>query len=458
MSLRSFLFSVLRVIMKYLVFALVVLFLIGCQAVENVSTEPIIPSVALATSINIPTPNLTPTSKSCPSINTELVFKLPDNPSNTIQLQSVLDYLNMGGDPQGLNIYFETMIEDINNDSYPEILAFQPNNLFEPFYLFTCINGEFKEQFAHYDTVGTDYIEVMSVSDLNKNGFPEVVVKEIGCFGLRCCAVFIVEWNGEKFTHLIKGDYFIDRQLDYADLSDPYEINLRDIDNDGIPELVWTGGIPPSHHVDHWSQYPSRIETHIYKWDGTNYAALPITYDAPEFRFQAVQDGDRFTQTGEYDKALSSYQLAIESDNLEWWTDSRWINILDQKKIMTCAERGTPCPPLVPDKKERPTLSAYSMFRIILVYLVRNQPDKAKMTYDELNAIFSSDNSVGAIVQLTTLFWNEFQTSGNLGSACSKAVDYIVDYPDILKTIGGSQYSFQDIDYLGKPEEICPFK
>lgn len=442
--------------MKYLGFVLVVCCLIGCKTVENATTGTVIPNTVSPASTDITTPNPTPTPKPCPSINTELIYTLPDNPSNTVVLQSIIDFLNMGGDPENLKPYFETMIEDLNNDSYPEILVFQ-NSLFKQFYLFTCFNGDFKEQFGHYDTV-TENIEIMSVSDLNKNGFPEVVVKEIGCFGLRCGAVFIVEWNGKKFTHLVNGDHFIDRQLDYADLSDPNEINLHDIDNDGIPELVWTGGIPPSYHGDHWSQYPSRVETHVYKWDGTYYSALPITYDIPEFRFQAVQDGDRFMQAGEYDKALSSYQSAIRNDELEWWTDSRWINILDQKNIMTCAERGMPCPPLTPDKNERPILSAYSMYRIVLVYLVRNQPDEAKMAYDELIATFSSDNSVDAIVQLAIIFWKEFQTSGSLGSACSKAVDHIIDYPDILKIISGSKYSFQDIDYLSKPEEICPFK
>lgn len=433
--------------------------MIGCTTVENVRTETVIPNTVAPILTSFSTPNLTPTPKSCPPINPELIYKLPDSPSNTIELQSILDFLNTGGDPQSLKPYFEIVIKYLNNDSYPEILAFQPNKTYDQFYFFACFNGEFKEQFGHYDTVGTEYIEIMSVDDLNKNGFPEVVVKEIGNFGLfPSGAVFIFEWNGKEFIHLIKGDHFVDRQLDYADLSYLGDINLHDIDDDGIPELVWTGGIPPSYSGDHWSQYPSRVETHIYKWNGTYYSALPITYDVPEFRFQAVQDGDRFMQAGEYDKALLTYQSVISNDELEWWTDSRWINILDQKNIMTCAERGTPCPPLTPDKNERPILGAYSMYRIVLVYLVRNQPDEAKMAYDELITTFSSDNSVDAIVQLAIIFWKEFQTSGSLGSACSKAVDHIIHYPEILEIVSGSKYSFQDIDYLSKPEEICPFK
>lgn len=443
--------------MKRLLYIFLVISLAGCQTIEAIPTLFL---TSTPTSSLTVTPTLTPlpTPKACPSISADLTYKLPDDPSNVIAMQSISDFLNMGGDPIKLKPYFETVIDDMNNDSIPEVLAFQLDMIYESVYLFACINGKYEERFGHYDTVATEQIEIMTVSDLNRNGVPEIVVKEIGCFGLRCGAVFIVEWDGKKFTHLVKGDYFTDRPLDYADLADPYEIYLKDIDNDGIPELVWIGGLPSAYHGEHWSYYPSRIETHVYRWDGTSYSALPIIYDAPEFRFQAVQDGDRYTKRGEYNKALTSYQLAIESNDLEWWTESRWINIMDQKGIKTCIERGTPCPPLLPDSKERPTLSAYSIYRITLVHLLMSNPDEAEKTYNNLLETYSSNSSVYPVVQMATLFWNEFQVSHNIGEACTKVVAYAADYPNILKIVSGSQHSFQSIDYEYKPEEFCPFK
>lgn len=437
--------------MKRFLYLLFIISLSGCQNIKSTLT----PTFSLPATLTLTPP---PTPKSCPNINAELTYKIPDDPYNVIRMQSISDFLNVGGDPVKLKPYFETVIEDINNDSIPEVLAFEPNTIYVPVYLFTCINGSYEENFGHYDTVATENIEIMTISDLNRNGFPEIVVKEIGCFGLRCGAVFIVEWDGEKFAHIIKGDSYIDRQLDYANLHDPYEVSLKDIDNDGVPELVWVGGIPPPYHGEHWSYYPSRLETHIYRWDGRFYNALPVVYDIPEFRFQSVQDGDRYTKTGEYNKALISYQLAIESNDLEWWTDSRWINIMNDKGIRPCIEFGTPCPPLLPEPKEQPTLSVYSIYRIMLVHLLMNDSDRAQKTYNNLIDNYSSNDMVYPIVHMTTLFWEEFQISHNFDNACTKAVSYIVNYPEILRIISGSQYSFQSIDYEHKPEEICPFK
>src|SRR5262245_3692473 len=103
-------------------------------------------------------------------------------------------------------------------------------------------------------------------------------------------------------------------------MDEPNDAYLRDLDGDGIAELIWTGEVSPEWHGDYWAFYPQRLATHVFRWDGVNYTAQLVEYSAPQFRFQAVQDGDMYSKAGFYEKALESYQLAITSDRLKWWT------------------------------------------------------------------------------------------------------------------------------------------
>lgn len=401
-----------------------------------------------------PTSTPLPFSATCSNKVPSLRYTPPSDPSYKALIQAITDFLNAGGQPELLKSYYKTTIQDLNNDSALEILVIK--SLIAGIYLFSCQNGKYAYTEVYAGFGGGNSINILSLTDNNKNGLPEIFMKEIGCFNNRCGALSVVEWDGEKFAQIIKDTAWNGEVVSYATMHEPANAYLKDLDNDGIKELVWIGELPPSWHGDHWADYPQRLATHVFKWDGTNYAAQPVEYAPPEYRFQAVHDGDNYAKGGAYEKALKSYQLAIESESLEWWTEERRDYIIGPYGYGPCAETGASCPPPAPDPNERPILSAYSAFRIMLVHLLTNNPSEAEKTYQELLSTYSG-TPASPILNMAAAFWAEYQASQNISQACQKAVISIKDQKEVLGILSGKG-SFQSFNYEYSPEEVCPFK
>jgi hypothetical protein len=412
-------------------------------------------SVGAVTKESTPTPEPTltplPFSAMCAYKVSGLRYQKPTD--NGLIVPSILKYLNQGGEPEQFKAYFNATIKDLNNDTAPEIVLID-QHAFEPYILmFTCKDGKYVEAVEFPDELGTFQMSLLAVADNNKNGFPEVFVKNIGCFFLRCGNLYVVEWDGEKFSQILK-DSSYGQTLNYADMSNPRDAYLKDLDSNGIKELIWVGEKPDANTDP--SGLPWRLATHIYKWDGEFYTAQPVEYSAPEYRFQAVQDGDRSALAGKYDQALAFYKQAIKSEGLEWWTKARQDFLYAQRGMGECAGSKTPCPPPTPDPNERPLLGAYSSFRILLVHILMNNPDEAAVDYGAMLTAYPQDNPGHPFVEMATAFWDEYKASQNMAQACSKAIDYANSHRSILTILGSGYHGWQSIDY--KPEDVCPFK
>jgi tetratricopeptide (TPR) repeat protein len=451
--------------MKRWLYIFLLVSLVGCQSAEAILAKTTIASTAMQvltstptaspspTSTLMPIPTLTPTSKPCPQTDVNLTFIPPEDFKDVTSIES---FLNAGGDSKQLAQYYEVTVEELNTDTVPEILvqAGSPFENIKHLLLFSCTNGEYKEQLIREDNTDlglTKRIEIMAVDDLNKNGVPELVYKTT-CLAVSCELLFIVEWDGEKFSNLVK-DNFLPWAVDYADMREPQDVYFKDLDNDGIPELIWTGEMSPKSSQDYWDNYPRRLATHVYKWDGKKYAALRVTYGTPEFRYQAIQDGDRYSFTGEYQKALDLYELAINSDNLDWWTaDRRLYNLIYHGFYGGSISRPTP------DPNERSILSAYASYRIMIVHILINDLKEAEIVYQKLLQDYPSDNPAYPIAEMAILFWNEYQTSKSISKACIVSIHYIDNYPDVLYILSGGSDNSQDIRYYKDSNEVCPFR
>jgi len=447
---------------------LIVFFLTGCQSAQAIPTETVIVGTASQVSTSIPVasltptltltplPTITPTPKSCPTIDNGLAYMSPEEEYYQTRFQALENFFNAGGDPQKLAQYYDIDIQELNKDNTPEIIL-RSRSTFKTLMLYSCIKGEYKEQLIRKEEgdVGlAERIEILAFDDLNQNDIPELVYKSSTCIWARCGSLFVVEWNGEKFVRLIKDERW-NEIVGYADMYNPKDIYLKDLDNDMILELVWTGELPPKGDKDYWVYYPQRLATHVYKWDGKNYSALPVTYTPPEFRFQAIQDGDRATLANDYEQALDLYELAINNNNLDWWTEERRLYNLSQYGFTTCD--GSPCPFPNPDPKERPVLSAYARYRIMLIHVLTDNLDEAEKNHQQLLLEFPVDNAGYPIAEMATLFWNEYQASTYISKACGASVNFIIGHRDILLLLSGNMTG-QNIDYYRMPGEVCPFQ
>lgn len=193
-------------------------------------------------------PTATPTSTPLP-FSATCSIKVPElhfqKPENTRLDKAILDYLNAGGMPEKIKgMKYGVTIEDLNNDTAPEVIMYEYG--FPEFTMFTCQNGKYKK--AETRSIQGDfvasYMEILAIKDNNKNGYPEVFVKGIGCFTDRCGGLYVIEWDGEQFAQKIKDVDSSGETTDYTRMSEPDQAYLTDFDGDGIAELVWTGERP----------------------------------------------------------------------------------------------------------------------------------------------------------------------------------------------------------------------
>jgi hypothetical protein len=195
-------------------------------------------------------------------------------------------------------------------------------------------------------------------------------------------------------------------------------------------------------------------------WNGEAFAFYRTEYARPQFRFQAVQDADQATRWAEYDNALDLYQQAIFSDKLDWWTQERraYEQILWDSRWYAGSLTPTPTPLPFPtsDPNEYPNLAAYSRYRIMLLHLLRGYLPEAKIVYETLQEKFPADQPGHEFAEMATEFWNEYQTSHDIGQACNQSVEYARSHSEILTYLGSDYHGWQSHEYA--PEDVCPFK
>jgi len=283
-----------------------------------------------------------------------------------------------------------------------------------------------------------------SIMDLNNNGLPETIITTLGCSGIGCLGIKTFEWNAEDFVDLSP----------YANIFGPQEFYFKDIDQNGTEEIVLVGDSPGSLCVGF--MIPWRYKTVIYTWNGNIFAESNFTFEAPKYRFQAIQDGDRETNNGRLEQALTSYQNAISNEKLEWWSQQR--SEYEGALCYTSHQQITPTPPanLKEDTTERPRLAAYAYYRILLLHIVRGFDLDASTTYDILQQKFPAGNAGHPYAEMATLFWNAYQSTHNMTDACGAAIEYAAEHPEILVPLGSDYHGAQSHMYV--PADVCPFR
>jgi hypothetical protein len=184
-------------------------------------------------------------------------------------------------------------------------------------------------------------------------------------------------------------------------------------------------------------------------------------FDPPEYRFQAVQDGDRLSLSGDYERALDLYQQAILSDNLKWWSP-------ELRKYLQDTYIATPVKPTpLSDKNEYYSLAAYARYRIMLLHLVRGRLPEARVVYNTLQERFGGEEVGHPYAALAAAFWESYQVSQNIEQACHQAIEYaalheieILHYLGNLKNTEDFSLAYdhgqQSLAY--SPADVCPFK
>lgn len=390
---------------------------------------------------------------------------LPDletlNQSKESFEKTLVEVLNSGGINEILSELSESNLftitrTDLTHDNVSELIIENRHN-FQSRYLsvFGCSEGEYRKLLT-VEAVYEYAPRVMQIRDMNLNGIPDLALVLTTCHW--CTGVMVYEWDGQEFQSLARR-WLIDKSrntIDYttvAEMSGYSNATISDIDRNGTYEIVLEGGATTA-LADNYLHGPFRAETLIYMWDGAYYSFHSQVYEPPEYRFQAVQDGDYASLQGNYEEALAFYQDAIFSDQLQGWSLAEKDRLRMQADIMyTTSPTPTPLPIHTEDYIP---LAAYARYRIMVIHLLKGYQNDAQVVYDTLREKFPTGSAGYPYVEMATLFWNEFLSSNDINLACQKTIEYASAHPEILLPLNGPEFSFWSKQYL--PVDVCPFE
>jgi hypothetical protein len=387
------------------------------------------------------------------------LFRFKENGNYESAQDAVLGLLNRYGPEVLVNHARDTGIaseeiafRDFTNDGVPELAIREALTISStPFEIFGCRDGEYQVLLS-IPSNGLGYAPILfSSEDNNKNGIPELTILA-GFLSQGGHSFVVYEWDGEKFANIVSPFYQNDPDSKYLWVEATGEIHYEEIDNDFLNELMLDSGLPV--WETYWSGLPWRNKRTYYKWNGQNYSPYKIEFAQPEFRFQAIQDGDLAFSQQEYDKALSLYQEAIFSDKLKSYSPE----IRDNLRAQWDARYGTtptPTPyPIALD--EYPKLAAYAYYRIALLHLVQNHESDATTVYNTLQQKFGSDPYGHPYVEMATAFWATYQSTHKMYDGCAAAIQYAAEHPEILIPLGSDYHGWQSHIYV--PTAVCPFR
>ncbi|MFN8434823.1 MAG: hypothetical protein U0V18_12425 [Anaerolineales bacterium] len=400
--------------------------------------------------------------KESPKLEPDFNFCGSGDCSGSSLPEEILEFLNSGGSPKKIEKYITPL--DVNNDGVIEY-AHQNYSII----IYACKEGSYKTILEYHGTQRTPYLD--HIIDLNNNAIPELIISNFERRAFR--SVHILEWDGEEFRELIERSFVSFSSNPNGEVitynwigGTVMNYEFRDINNDGLQELIAVDEIPWADPGDLSSGLPWREETVTLGWDGKNYTVTNIDYSPPQYQFQSIQDGDRYTETQKYKEALELYKNAIFDSDLEWWSKDRqeyesyavlndWFHNAMSLMIATATPYPT-LPPVFPDPAEYPSLAAYAYYRIFLLQLVQGQEAEAASTYQTLQDTFGSDPYAKPYIEMATAFWEAYQSMHKMYDGCAAAIQYAAEHPEILTPLGSDYHGWQSHIYV--PADVCPFR
>jgi hypothetical protein len=314
------------------------------------------------------------------------------------------------------------------------------------FSIYGCQDGKFVLLFEMEPDARATSPRIISTLDNNRNGLPEISLLA-GFLSQGGHWYDVIEWDGSQFRLLLEGAW----------VEATGKFGSEDIDRDGYPDYVAHIGIPV------WETYrygvPWRNEKVYFRWNGEEFLPYKRLFSPPEYRFQAVQDGDRALVYGEVDRALDFYRQVIYNDRLGWWSPER--DRFLQEIFFTTISKDYPTPiAATPDPAEYDNMAAYARFKLMVAYAEQGWHADAKIMFDNIQRLYPEDKGGHPYAELAAIFWNEYEPSRSIAAGCLAANDFASSHErEILYYIqGAGGFASNRISYEDEPWYICPFR
>jgi len=415
----------------------------------------------------------------CPEINPDVVFEegiLTPDTSAEDKLAYILNFLNQGG---SMEIVLEEINDgygcsrryygDLNGDEESELMAvFYGDIIAATFELIGCTNGKY-DNLHTVDLGGMTRVNILMIEDMNLDGLPEVLLQVRPNMGTRFWLMYqILGWDDSSFKSLVSQTEFDDRYGlggvwwgyigtnglggEYPWEGEAWEV--LDIDQNGTLELILRSGIET--HEDFIVHGPHQPLVHVYTWNGEGFVLDDLQIGPPEYRFQAVHNGDLYTLLHEYEQAEASYRQVIDDPYLLWWTDESEAQINAQLDHQLNPDSISTPTLSAPDRNEYPNLAAYAQYRIVLLHVLQEEMQEAEEEYQAMLAAYSARQEGHIFVQLAEILWDEVQASGDVRPACAEVVEFAAMHEDAVLQYVGGYHGWQSLEY--EVADVCPFR
>lgn len=346
--------------------------------------------------------------------------------------EAIQAFINSGATPEDLDkVLYEAGIEnqpigvasaDLTGNGKMDFVVsiFNPSSENIPpsgkILIYVCENGRYllgyeEESEKNWGAPGIRYLQ-----DLNDDGGADLVESSPSCGASTCFEdVKVQEWNGSRFENRFEGSS--------TDLPFP-DIRINGPGNDGFYqiEIVASGfgsvGAGPQRNISRiWSYHP----------DDELWIPGEDILGKSNFRIHILFDAESALNQGDYTEALQLYGRVIHDTTLDDWIDPA---------------------------EERSNLTAYSLFKSAIVYILQGQSDFAQTTFKQLAAEFPDDTSQHAYTLMEDAFLNAYNDN-NYSTACLAAREFAAIHEEqILTPLGSQSFGYANPDY--KSNDVCP--
>ncbi len=375
------------------------------------------PSTLIAQSAQ---PAATLNFRACPAIDENAVLSEP--PTNARSMEIAIESFMMAG---GTAVTLDRQLRenwnvlggsgfvrgdiDVSGEGTPDIVV----SLTTPdaggtLIVLTCIDGRFVT--AYRESLGGDAPTLVRIEDMNADGRTDLLYAARNCLSGACRQLTqLAGWSADRARVV---------NLLSTVLESDDAVRVEDVDQDRVSEIT-------VEFRDDGDTQTGPLETGftVYDWDGFTYVSALTRIDPARYLIQVVfQADDAFTR-GNYSEAAALYVAALSSTTLEPWQ---------------------------PD--DLTTLPPYALYRLLLAYAALEDTRRVDIqTVILTNYPDPATQPVYAALALS--FWNAFQITNNLGSACIEVQSIISARPEVLTLL--NRYGDRSPRY--DASSICPF-
>ncbi len=382
------------------------------------SIEGSSPATAIALSSQ---PTATPNLASCPPPNSDYPLPLPV-PVTGRSMETVIGgFLSVGGTAvtldRGLRETWGVIGDsgqvrgdiDLSGEGTPEIIAsFVTPDEGGAVMIFACVDGRYAA--VYFGVLGGDAPDFVRVEDMNADGRTDIMYATSDCSSGECrYRTQLVGWSRERGRVV----NLLDRVIESAQPP-----RVEDLDQDRVNEII-----EQMNDSGNAETGPLRTGFNVYDWNGATYTRSITQLNPPRFRIQIIHQADEAFSSGSYPEAISLYTLALTDPNLEAWRSD-----------------------------ELQTLQAYTLYRMLLAYTFTGDT-RSLDAFTALQTQFPDPVNAPVYSQMGQTFWNAFQITNNLNSACLEVQSIISTRPEALGLI--NRYGSRSPTYSA--QDLCPF-